>query len=176
VAAAERAPFNPTSFVFSAIEAVAPLVDVAADKLKSVKTRVDVVRALLPIFGRYTVADAVMAFGLIKIAERAEVDENVPSGNTGLPLYEAREALEAFASTARATSPACVSARALLAKYACDDGCVLSDANAVAIQEMHRTDISDLRAGKFYGEAFDDPDWLTCHAVFAKSARTERVE
>jgi len=128
--------------------------------LRDGKSRADVREALLPIFGRYTVEDAVYAHQMLR---GTNVHWSVAEGKGDDPrqhaIYEAREALVHFICHGHSTSPACAAARAAFAEDKDGDGDDLPDDLYDILHFQISHDISDLRSGRFFGERFDGHMW-----------------
>ena len=152
--------FTPSAFIEQVTAAVLPLADKDGISLREGKTMVDVVEAVLPLFGHYTVEDAVYAHRMLKGAGchwTEPLDRDDPRAHA---IYEAREVLMHFICHATSTGPACAAARAAFAQDGDGDGDELPAdlSNPLHFRISH--DIVDLRRGQFSGgERFAGGQW-----------------
>lgn len=114
--ATDKSSFTPSTFIEQATAAVLPLVDEDGTSLRDGKTMIDVIEAMRPLFGHYTVEDAIYAHQMLKGAyvhwsEPAKGDDPRVQA-----ICEAREALMHFICHAISTGPACAAARAAFAQ------------------------------------------------------------
>jgi hypothetical protein len=148
--------FSPTGFVRKVSDAVSPLMAASGERLRDDVGRVTLAQALMPLFGSFTIADAVFAATILRAAFRVLPDQ-MPSGKVCRShgaLFEVAELLEDFVAEARASGPDCVHARAYLLEWAEEDDLELCDHNKLAIAKAIVRDSHDLRNGRFRGEKF----------------------
>ncbi len=95
-----------------------PLLDEEGTDLKEGKARKDVVLALRPLLGHFTIYDAVMVHFMLD--PDGNTDCETPDGRDNPrshAIFAAREAIIDFACNARASSAGCAEARAYLAEH-----------------------------------------------------------
>lgn len=146
-------PFSPSAFVEQVIEATLPLVDDKGDRMKKGVTRADVVRALQPLFGRYTVFDAVLVHFMLDPAgntdgETADGKDNPRSH----AIFLAREAIIDFACNARASSARCAETRAYLAEHEGD----MDEAPHGSVLGTIAADVRHVSRRRYRGQRFGD--------------------
>jgi hypothetical protein len=116
--------------------------------------------ALLPLFGHYTVEDALYAHRLL---QNANVHWDEPESGGDDPrahaIFEAREMLVHFICRAMGTGPACAAARAAFAQDGDGDGDELPGALYNILHFRISNDISHLRGSRYMGERFDSAGW-----------------
>jgi hypothetical protein len=163
--------FLPRAFIEAVTDAVLPLID-DRDGTQYIqgKSHHDARRALVPLFGEYTVEDAVHVHRMLRHADghwRPRHDIDDPRVHA---LYEAREALVRFICHAQGSGPACAAARAAFAHEGDGDGDMLTDDLYDALHYRIRGDIVDLRASRFaHGQRFGD-DLLADHLRMVASS------
>ncbi len=119
-----------------------------------ISSRAALVKALEPLIGHYRVADAVCAIGFFRTAFSLFDGESEEADG----LFAVTTILEDFASSAYASGPSCVGARAhLIEMAASDDGWELGTSNMQVATRRARSDVMELRSGKFRGHTFGDP-------------------
>jgi hypothetical protein len=139
-------PHTLTAFAASVVQAVLPLVDQGkGDRLANGYGANDVFQALVPLFGGFTVAEAVRMFELLE-GPQQEINEHTDAGRDNPQteaIYQARAILADFACCARPSSAACVAARVTMLKQGDDIGEVnewdLADALADDIRRLSRS-------------------------------------
>lgn len=153
--------FSPTAFMEQVIEAVLPLIGESGTELREGATDTDVVLALQPLFGHFTVFDAVMVHFMLDPAgntdsETADGRDNPRSH----AIFTAREALIHFACNARASSARCAEARAYLAEHEGD----MDQAPHGSVLSTIGSDVKYVSRGRYRGQRFGDIDgcdgWL----------------
>jgi hypothetical protein len=139
------------------------------------KTDTDVVVALQPIFGHFTVFDAVMVHFMLDPA--GNTDGETPDGKDNPrshAVFLAREAIIAFACNARASSARCAEARAYLAEK---EGDMHETGNVLG---TIAADMKYLRRGRYRGRRFGDIDrfdrWLPCSMMKDLAPSTGNAE
>jgi hypothetical protein len=154
-------PFVPTAFVRQVVAAVVPLID--KDELRDGKSRADVFEALNPIVGHYTMADAFLAWRMLRTAQCASLYSEDSETSA---LYEAAYLLETFVARGWPSSADCVSARAAALKIDEEAEKAMGDDNDDAARPELTSDVCKLRSGHFHGERLSDrcgrglPIWL----------------
>jgi hypothetical protein len=131
------------------ILATLPLVTRKGGDLKRGRVESDAAPALMPICHDYTVASSVAVLFAIKVAE-----PNVTDDRTGFALYLATQALLAFACRGRASSAACVAARAYLLDNWTKDTAGIAADDQCALERSMTDDADALARGRFGGECF----------------------
>jgi hypothetical protein len=152
----EASVFSPTDFVRRVSAAVSPLMAPSGESLRADVGRAELARALTPLFGNFTVADAVFAEAILRTAFGALPDET-PDGKVCCAhgaLFEVAELLEDFIAEASASGPDCVHARAYLLEWAERENLELAEANKLALAKSIGRDTHSLRNGRFQGETF----------------------
>lgn len=155
-------PFSPSTFVEVVTATVLPLIDpVKGTGLQDGKTLADVRDALLPIFGQYTVEEAVYVHRMLHHTDghwTASADSDDPRAHA---LFAARECLVHYICHAGSSGPACAAARAIFAELrdGDGDGTDLSDDLYGSLHFQISSDVRHLRTGRFYGERFEDRHW-----------------
>lgn len=104
--ASQRVEMRPAQLVRKVIKALRPLL--VPDRIMDFGYveglgEIHAYRALVPIFGSFSVAEAVLAIDILHAARLSKSDVEYGA------LYEAGGVLEAFVATARASAPDCVS-------------------------------------------------------------------
>lgn len=158
--ATQPSAFAPMDFVRQIIDAVEPLLhDDGTSPLLRVPF-LDLYDALVPFFGNYTVADAVIAHHALDLALSVIKDDDRTQGS----LWYAMDALERFACSATASSADCAAARArflsLDADAAAEGEVLLADVQRPLAHQRLQCDIGDLRRGRFDGERFGSTRWM----------------
>lgn len=143
---------NPTELVERILQAIKPTLGDEGE-MESMPVSA---KALASVVGDYTVADAVYAISLLKVAIRTTDGEAWELEGGGRcsrsdALCSALFILEDFASTARSSGPSCVSARAYLLETAAEDA-TLGEQHIAARSMLQ--DTANLRSGDFWGETF----------------------
>ena len=136
------------------IEAVLPFIDEDGTHLREGKTDTDVVIALQPLFGHFTVFDAVMVHFMLDPA--GNTDCETPDGKDNPrshAVFLAREAIIDFACNARASSARCAEARAYLAEQEGD-----MDEAAGNVLGTIGADVKYVSRGRYRGQRFGDID------------------
>jgi hypothetical protein len=167
IAADQLSVFSPSSFEERLIEAVLPLIDESGTGLREGKTELDVVRALQPIFGHFTVYDAVMVHFML--APAGETDGETPDGKDNPrthAVFLARMAIVDFVGNARASSARCAEARAYLAEHEGD----MAETTSGAVFRTIAADVKYVSRGRYRGQRFGDIDaqmdhWLPWEMV-----------
>lgn len=153
--------FSPTAFVRRVVAAVVPLMH--DGRLRDGKSRADVFEALEPIVGHYTMADAFLAWRMLRAAQCAEFYSEDSATSA---LYEAAYLLQTFVARGWPSSADCVSARAAALQVDEDGEKAMGDDNDDAARAEVASDVSKVRSGRFYGEQLSDrsgrglPIWL----------------
>jgi hypothetical protein len=173
---AERgcAPFSPSAFVQKVIDAVLPLVD--GEKAKEGVSKVDIIEALKPLFGHFTVRDAVLVHFMFEPEANIDaegLDSDSPKRHA---IFEAREALISFACNAKASSPECAVTRMYLADQEGD----LHEVDDGSVWKAMTHDVPHLRSGRYDGHRFADTDlrgrgWLP-HSLVHEAMEAEHQE
>jgi hypothetical protein len=160
ITAATVQPFSPSAFVEQVIQAVLPFTDARGDNRKEGVTDSQLVEALKPLFGGFTVHDAVIAHFMLDPDSNTDVDDREGEGDNPRKhaLYEAREILIRFITNAWASSPECAVTRIYLAEKEEDD---LNDAPDSSLMQVMRDDVRSVRTGRFRGQRFAHTDRRT---------------
>jgi hypothetical protein len=152
--------FTPSAFVEQVTAAVLPLIDPEhGTDLREGKTLADVIEAVVPLFGHYTVEDAVYAHQTLRHAAThwsEPVNGDDPRAHA---IFEAREVLTHFICRAMSTSPACAAARAAFAQEGDGDGEELPEDMSKPLHFRISCDVAVLRKGRFDGERFAGRQW-----------------
>jgi hypothetical protein len=159
MSAATVAPstFSPSAFVEQVIEAVLPFVNVDGDNVKEGGTDAQIVETLKPLFGGFTVHDAVIAHFMLEPDSNADADDCEGDSPRQHALYEARTALVNFITNARASSPECAVTRIYFAE---DEGDADEATHANFLQAV-AGDVRHFRSGRFKGQRFGHTDRWT---------------
>lgn len=162
--ATDSTPRGPFALSRAILDAVRPEIErhgvaaVARSHPRAAELYAAAFRALVPIVGRYTVADAVLL--ALALEAVAEMEPSSIRQDADCPVLTAlREAINIFGdfiASAAPSSPACVSARAYWIRvHPVDD--MLSDANVRDLRLGALHDVTLLRSGDFSdGERFGD--------------------
>lgn len=151
--------FSPSAFVEVVMASVLPLINPEnCIELQEGKTLADVRDALIPIFGRYTIEDAVYVHQMLRGTDGhwVQPDGDDPRAHA---IFEAREVLVRFICHAGSSGPACATARAAFAEEKDGDGDELPDDLYGSLHFHISHDVRHLRTGRFYGERFGDGHW-----------------
>lgn len=147
-------PFSPSTFVEQVIEAVLPLINHKGDRIKEDVTPGRVVEVLKPLFGRFTVRDAVIAHFMLEPDSNTNADDLDSDNPRKHALYEAREALVSFITNAKASSPECAVTRIYLAEEEGD----ADEAPHANLMQAIADDVRHVRSGRYKGQCFGDTD------------------
>lgn len=166
-------PMSPTELVDRMVNAVQSTVNEKGDII----SKPAAVKALQPLIGHYTVADAAMALALLHGAlavwpTTTDDDDDCPRFNT---LCHVSWLLETFVCFAEASGPLCVTGRLyLLERAAADDAWALP--NPEKAMWLVRHDTRKLCRGRFARQTFGGfekssgaPSWL-CSALSDKES------
>lgn len=164
--------FDPFGYVEHVVESVLTVVNNDPDatfiELAPGKSLVDLFHAVEPLFGRFTISDAVIVHGLLLAAGDVIANDPSPKGGelgTGV-CYYARSILEDFISHAQSSNPRDATARAHFNELMFDGERLIGDANEAAVRFNLSADIRCLRDGNFGGATFgvcetgELPFWL----------------
>jgi hypothetical protein len=115
------------------------------------------VNAHKPLFGTFTVRDAVIVYFMLEPDFNADADDCVGDNPRKHALFEARTTLINFVTNARASSPECAVTRIYLAQD-------VGDADEGPHANLHwvmQNDIKHVRSGRFEGQLFGHTDCRT---------------
>lgn len=149
---------GPVGLVDAIIDALVPF---GSQRLALEKADEPIIRALIPIFGAFTVADAVLALAVLETAMAGNV-HNYPDDDYSTAynaLQCAASALEDFIVTAEPASPLCSCARG---RYAANRWAqkLLNDDDDRLLREAVLNDIIALRDRIFHAQRFCGSDEL----------------
>lgn len=160
-----RIAFQPSAFVHGIASALVPLIEDGSDgKMKEGKGVGDIHAALVPIFGRFTIADAVCVHSFLRPAGDAYFGNDGLDGDRTHGVWLARESLVHFICHGMATGPACAAARAQFAQTHDGDGDALTDDLYRPLHFRISCDISALRSARYFGQRFEEQVWNERHA------------
>lgn len=143
--------FEPTVSTFAnrVVEAILPLVDPEdREQLREDVGDAEVYAAVKPIFADYTVEEAVSASLAIR---KVMNDRAIGEPDRFEAAFEARMILEDFICKARASSPACATARVNFLLDGNDQ--TIGDDNRLCLYDALARDIECLRSGNFAAPA-----------------------
>lgn len=174
------APFSPPAVIDAVVAAVAHLVCEDGDGLADGKTDLDVIVALRPVLGHFTVADAGPTIQFLYSASDARLYRgNLCSRErSSYALFLAADNLMDFAASAAASSEACVTARQHLVQFGFVGGVELGTDNEAIIRDAICSDVDDLIGREFDGHRFGDTDgpdaWVAYREARLKHWREEQ--
>jgi hypothetical protein len=172
--------FSPASHVETLIQAVLPLVDHTDGTVLRPGCGIsDVIEALTPYFGDYTVADAALMFDFIEAAQEICPGANPAPGvddPRGGAVFQIRKALEYFACSAQASSPRCVEVRPNLLDAADKDEIGLDgedDLRRSIKRDIKQLLRSDFSRGERFGSDNWRQAWIVRHGEFLDTKKEE---